>query len=716
MLQLDSDGDGSYGDEPPLADTWRVNMSDSLRASYTQLAAYDMQRRGTYSGTVESIDSSSGTITLVDGALVHMQGDAAPTVLSGLSSAVFNERTDIHQRTLGLGNSDIDVFSSLQAGDQVEIEMNRLFDSAESPQTLRLADRIVRVSGSLSADTIYAVPERTLVYPGESVRVTVSTTATASPLLSSMVQITYPDNCHYKPGSFNAGALTVDPDAWDIDGIWSTLGSTGFTTPGQDFAEAMLGGLNALTVPIQPIGATEQDGASGELFSFELVVNGDCALSFGAMTAYSGQDDVDHAWGLATNAGQPTIHVSGVRPQLALLSPIPGLGSGKAGNPYVVLPEQLEFQLALSSAGMNVTNTANTAYEVAPIAAGSVDSAGLLTIDPAFQGLLSVTGKYLNIPNTDESTLYFFSGPQLFSAIVDANATFAPGGSASGFSTVTSLVATSPVNMYEVKILGSNLQGLRALHFDLPFDSSQYRFAGYTGVNALEDADSRTLLLPTADPGLPLPVMIGSQARLRFGMAMAAFDIVSGYSNSGGAPLATLYFEELPGSYNDRVYTPPTDAPDSGPAPEFDGTEIQWYYYNHGDTNQDGVIDYRDFNPIAKYFGSEEVPGFPPHTVHDVVDCNNDDRINLADLLTVEEHFDQRVEEYQVYGGPLGSYPDSGIPLGDRQSLLLHSLGDENGSQRYFEFDISGYSYELYWVVPYAVGSAGVPSQPLYIP
>jgi hypothetical protein len=554
------------------------------------------------------------------------------------------------------------------------------------------------------------VPEVQLAYPGQPVRIVVSTTKTASEFRNATVRILYPATCHYKASSFNIGA--PGGTRWAVDGVWSLTDALNFIDPPGDFPEVQIdAGHNAIDVPLTSDATTGAVGASGALFNFELVAGGDAAFSFSRgslaqpLTAYFDAAGDAHFWSSDSNAGQPGIQVQGVRPVLSLVSPPPGDGAGTAGSPYL-LETPADFQLALLSEGSDVSTSPDTSWT----AVGSdvtISDTGALHIGSGFHGLLIVTGTYRGLPNTNDSTLYIYVGQPLFSAQIDSAATFTNGGG--GLGSFSTIVLDHGATL-DVQVLGSDVSGLKALYFDMPFDQAKYRYDSFDGISAFEDADATNPVI-TPSAGLPMPVLLDTdnKAHLRFGMAMAIPppDQTEGYS--GGGPLVTLHFSLAPGGYQLRSYLPPTGSNNKATIKQ-SLTKIQWDYYNAGDTNQNGTVEYNDFNPIAKRFG---VPPPPDGTTDDVIDCNNDNFINLLDAQTVESTIDNRVEVYHVYGG---TWPDGQIV---EVVPFSAAKGQGQGIRLYFEHDVNldPTPYPNYWVKPVAGGQEGVTSNVcFYIP
>jgi hypothetical protein len=716
QLAYDSDLDGSFLDEPQLVDTLRVGLSDVRRANISADAAYASRRDVTLTGTLAAFDPHAGTLTLNSAAETPLGGEAEAL---GTVTLRLDELTGFTKRVSGEGVSDLDPFI-LDPGSQLVVEALRLTDEAQDPHVLRIARAVELQSGGPLPDSIYAQPAVTVAYPGQAVRVTVGTNLAANPLrVLDNVRLTYPESCRYKPGSFNIGV--PGGEKWHSDGLWAQMQVATFANAelGQDYSEVSLGnGLRALDINITPLdGGQIEANATGVLFNFELIVNEDTALGFETSmsspfhTAYFGPSSGPFFWTHADNAGQPMIRVEGQRSILSIAEPLPAVGKGTAGDPFVVEPEQqYSFVLAHPEFG-DVGLSPDTQFFITPAAAGTI-TMGTLTVAHDFSGPFTVHATYQGIPNTDESTKHFYIGSDLgFELQLNEAATFKYTEPAGTLRALTQDLGDSVA----VHVVADDVVGLKGLFFELAFNRNSYRYTGFDGVEAMENADARLLLTP--DPQFPLaPVLREGRGSLRYGQAMINADLIAGFS--GSARLVTLHFAKEPGIYAALNPLPPMSLVHR-PKPTFNGDLLSWRYANPGDYNQNGRVGVEDLNPLGRYFYRlNDIIGqpFPETTKWFLIDVTKDGFIDLFDRAAIFENLDRQVSAYRVYASNNEQdYPDNGDLV---ETLLITQGSGWDGPEPQgdieapllFQFNTVGVNKRYFWVKPVAENVEGAAS------
>jgi len=162
----------------------------------------------------------------------------------------------------------------------------------------------------------------------------------------------------------------------------------------------------------------------------------------------------------------------------------------------------------------------------------------------------------------------------------------------------------------------------------------------------------------------------------------------------------------------------PRDDLSQAPA-RLDGSNntLVWYYYNTGDTNQDGVVSVSDFVAVSGLFNI--VGPFDPNRRQGLADVNGDNVINQADIDLINTSLEKTVAGYNIYRSsnpedyPSANNEDSAIsPL----ASLAFSEGIEQPDRRFFVYETTEPN-EYHWVRPYdELGNEGTPSilqQPL---
>jgi len=156
---------------------------------------------------------------------------------------------------------------------------------------------------------------------------------------------------------------------------------------------------------------------------------------------------------------------------------------------------------------------------------------------------------------------------------------------------------------------------------------------------------------------------------------------------------------------------------------DISGRAIIWTHYLPGDYDQNGVVGLPDLVPFAKHFGEaghwngNSYDPLATDTIADVIDCNRDAAITLADVVTIAHNFGCTADHYTVFGSldPAHDMPESNsapsrlpplseIPVGQM-------LGDLLSERGYFLLTDLGLSDGwAYWVRPRAGSSEGTPS------
>ena len=122
---------------------------------------------------------------------------------------------------------------------------------------------------------------------------------------------------------------------------------------------------------------------------------------------------------------------------------------------------------------------------------------------------------------------------------------------------------------------------------------------------------------------------------------------------------------------------------------------LDWSYKNHGDYNQDGIVDVADIAILAENF-LKQVQGSEMPELIAWIDGNGDGKIDIADVPPIAENFFTEVAGYRLEA--------SNDLNGGYQELLnisFESAISETGKVKRFTVELSELSYAYYRVVPY---------------
>jgi len=160
----------------------------------------------------------------------------------------------------------------------------------------------------LTADTLYAIPDKTEAVDGEVVTVTVRTGVPANPFhFMDGVRVTFESGNYYVTDTFNVGEVGGQRDS--IDGIWADMSPSAFLLPEEwMFVEDDIGGGRvAVDFNVTPIGGPDLTTSEGALFNFGLEVHTSVTLGFQQFhdvnrTFYSDNGSSTYFWGDITNS------------------------------------------------------------------------------------------------------------------------------------------------------------------------------------------------------------------------------------------------------------------------------------------------------------------------------------------------------------------------------------------------------------------------------
>ena len=142
---------------------------------------------------------------------------------------------------------------------------------------------------------------------------------------------------------------------------------------------------------------------------------------------------------------------------------------------------------------------------------------------------------------------------------------------------------------------------------------------------------------------------------------------------------------------------------------------LEWFFVNPGDYNQDGLVTVSDFTPLGQNFNA--AGPFAPESALSVVDGNSDGYITVSDITAIGQNFGNSVVRYEAYASSSSAdYPTgntavngAGATLIGTATLAANQL--TAGQRRHFTLHLdappaSGFC----WVRP--VSSADQPGTP----
>ncbi|MBN2081349.1 PKD domain-containing protein [bacterium] len=294
--------------------------------------------------------------------------------------------------------------------------------------------------------------------------------------------------------------------------------------------------------------------------------------------------------------------------------------------------------------------------------------------------------------------------PQVFALNVSPQSLF-DGASAEDFA----LSVTESANGAEATVRVTGAVGLKALYLELEFDPTRYTPAGVT---ASEVLGARTELLVLE--------VLRDRGHVHYGQVLIHPQDQVGFTGDG--VLATFRFRAEPQDATRSVSAPPASAASQTLLTKT-GSLLQWYYYNVGDYNQDGLVSVHDLTPLGVHF-EEQSAGFPAPfpigTVQSAIDGNGDGYITIHDITPIGANFDNSVlGGYHIYeSATLDDYPADPADFGSVPTIaeldtIAFNLcqGTASADRLCFEANITTSLVDgYYWVRPTDGTNDGTPS------
>ena len=290
--------------------------------------------------------------------------------------------------------------------------------------------------------------------------------------------------------------------------------------------------------------------------------------------------------------------------------------------------------------------------------------------------------------------------------LVILDETYIEGGQAGEFR----VTAAAEEGGVAVDILVTAAQDLKALICELSYDPERYDPVSVTQTGALDPEGDfiieKTLALDV-QPGHVYHGQVLPRPQDRDGLF-------------GDAVLARALFLLQPDHAAKTASTPPLN--DRSRAPmnwNAETDELDWYYFNSGDGNQDGEVGIPDLTSIGVYWKDATGGGpWPLSDIRSIVDYESNGEINSADMAPLARFFGVRVIGHNVYTSQdAGDYPDSNDgPNGPGAVLLgFREIYDSTGGGRlHYLFTVPEPQADYYyWVRPVDnEGTEGTPGGP----
>ena len=184
-------------------------------------------------------------------------------------------------------------------------------------------------------------------------------------------------------------------------------------------------------------------------------------------------------------------------------------------------------------------------------------------------------------------------------------------------------------------------------------------------------------------------------------------------SLTGAADLFILDFENTPEDAGPKAMSPIL-SPSSAVPDLSAGSGLAWSYYNKGDLNQDGTVDFLDAIPIGVHYLAHPTD---PNSAEGLADADQNGEVSVSDLTPVYMNQGSSIDSWKVYEStdPLDYPALPGDPNGAGATLAATVNFGDTTSLPYVErlkftsaiVPSPGY---YYWVRPSYAGVEGVAS------
>ncbi len=271
--------------------------------------------------------------------------------------------------------------------------------------------------------------------------------------------------------------------------------------------------------------------------------------------------------------------------------------------------------------------------------------------------------------------------------------TYIEGGDATEFK-LTSATEGDTI-LVEITVAGAD--DLKALICGLSYDPAQFDPVSVDCTGALDpeggEVVSKTIALDVA-PGEVYHGQILPWPAERDGLV-------------GDAVLARAVFLRQADHAAKAVSAPPINRRSQTPLTwDAEAGQLDWYYFNSGDSNQDGDVGVADLTPFGVHWRETSGNGpWPIDTVQSVIDYDNNGELNYADLAALARYFGVWVSGYNVFTSQdAADYPatNDGPNGPGAVSLGFLDLYDSTGGgRRHFTFAVAEPQADAYyWVRP----------------
>ncbi|MCB1218268.1 hypothetical protein KDL44_12815 [bacterium] len=210
-----------------------------------------------------------------------------------------------------------------------------------------------------------------------------------------------------------------------------------------------------------------------------------------------------------------------------------------------------------------------------------------------------------------------------------------------------------------------DMHELRAAYVELRYDPQKWRYSEGE-ISGLPGGTATLDLIAELEPGV-----------LQLGSILSRPQ--DSQAANGRHLLARLEFEPVEaGAMRDAA----SISAQAGAAPSLvlNGSSLEWFLYNPGDYDQNGLVSISDLTPLGINFGASGP--FAEADVESVVDGDGNDEINISDISPIGASFGNSITGYSIFtSSDIADYPAANDAApGNETNAMTVALADATGN------------------------------------